>query len=115
MPSDLGQKLLPTLVDQLSVSDPDRVFLSYQSDPRPKDGYRDFTYREFASAVTRYSWWLDSNLDRSDNFKTLIYVGSRDLRSTLLMYAAVNTGHKVPFASAFHPILDVLNRVCSCT
>ena len=102
LPSDLGQRLLPTLVDQLSVSDPDRVFLSYQSGPSPKDGYRDFTYREFAAAVNRYSWWLDKNLGHSDSFRTLTYFGSRDLRATLLMYAAVKTGHKVPSsASAF--------------
>ena len=102
MRSDFGQRLLPTLVDQLSVSDPDRVFLSYQSGPRPKDGYRDFTYKEFAAAVNRYSWWLDENLGRSDSFRTLTYFGSRDLRSTLVMYAAVKTGHKVTSLSAFH-------------
>ena len=97
VPSDLGQRLLPTLVDQLSVSDPDRVFLSYQSGPRPKDGYRDFTYKQFATAVNRYSWWLDENLGRSDRFRTLTYFGSRDLRSMVVMYAAVKTGHKVPW------------------
>ena len=96
VPSNHGQRLLPTLVDQLSVSDPNRVFLSYQLGPNPKDGYRDFTYKEFAAAVNRYSWWLDKNLGRSDNFRTLTYFGSRDLRSTLVMYAAVKTGHKVP-------------------
>ena len=95
VPSDLGQRLLPTLVDELSVSDPDRVFLSYQSGPNPKDGDRDVTYKEFAAAVNRYSWWLDKNLERSDCFRTLTYFGSRDLRSTLVMYAAVKTVHKV--------------------
>ena len=95
VPSDYGQRLLPILVDQLSVSDPDRVFLSYQSGPNPKDGYRDFTYKEFAAAVNRYSWWIEKNLGRSDNYRTLTYFGSRDLRSTVVMYAAVKTGHKV--------------------
>ena len=95
VPLDHGRRLLPVLVDQFSVSDPDRVFLSYQSGARPKDGYRDFTYKEFAAAVNHYSWWLEKSLGRSDNFRTLTYFGSRDLRSTLIMYAAVKTGHKV--------------------
>lgn len=103
MSSDLGERLLPTLVDQLSVGDPDRVFLSYQSGPRPKDGYRDVTYKEFAAAVNRYSWWLDKTLGHSDSFRTITYFGPRDLRSTVIMYAAVKTGHKVTFASTFHP------------
>ena len=103
MPSDHGQRLLPVLVDQLSASDPDRVFLSYQSGSSPRDGYRDFTYKEFAAAVNRYSWWLDKNLGHSDSFRTLTYFGSRDLRSTVVMYAAVKTGHKVP--SLLLPIL----------
>ena len=100
--SDLGQRLLPTLVDQLSASDPDRVFLSYQSGPSPKDGYHDFTYKQFAAAVNRYSWWLDKNLGRSDSFRTLTYFGSRDLRSTVVMCAAVKTGHKVPSLLLFN-------------
>lgn len=95
VPSDRGQRLLPTLVDQLSASDPDRVFLSCQSGSRPRDGYRDVTYREFAAAINRCSWWLHENLGRSDDFRTLTYFGSRDLRSTVVMYAAVKTGHKV--------------------
>ena len=95
VPSDRGQRLLPTLVDQLAVSDPDRVFLSYQSGPRPRDGYRDVNYRQFAAAINRCSWWLDKQLGRSEDFRTLTYYGSRDVRSTVIMYAAVKTGHKV--------------------
>ena len=68
VPSDCGQRLLPTLVDQLSTSDPDRVFLSYPSSPRPKDGYRDVTYEEFAAAVNRCSWWLEKNLGTQRRF-----------------------------------------------
>ena len=93
--SDCGQRLLPTLVDQLSTSDPERVFLSYPSSPRPIDGYRDVTYREFAAAINRCSWWLDKHLGRSDDLRTLTYFGSRDLRSTVVMHSAVKTGHKV--------------------
>lgn len=104
VPSEQGQRLLPILVDQLAVSDPDRVFLSYQLGPRPKDGYRDVTYKEFAAAVNRYSWWLDKTLGHSDSFSTLTYFGSRDLRSTVVMYAAVKTGHKVPSLLLFHSL-----------
>ena len=93
--SHCGQRLLPTLVDQLSTSDPERVFLSYPSSPRPIDGYRDVTYREFAAAINRCSWWLDKHLGRSDDLRTLTYFGFRDLRSTVVMYSAVKTGHKV--------------------
>ncbi|KAL9065871.1 MAG: hypothetical protein Q9161_007924 [Pseudevernia consocians] len=95
VPSDCGQRLLPTLVDQLSTSDPERVFLPYPSGTRPIDGYRDVTYREFAAAINRCSWWLDKHLGRSDDLRTLTYLGSRDLRSTVVMYSAVKTGQKV--------------------
>lgn len=104
VPSDRGHRLLPTVVDQISASDPNRVFLSYQSGPRPRDGYRDVTYREFAAAINRCSWWLDKELGRSDDFRTLTYYGSRDLRSTVVMYAAVKTGHKVSPLLLFGPL-----------
>lgn len=92
------------MVDQLSTSDPERVFLSYPSGPRPIDGYRDVTYREFAAAINRCSWWLDKHLGSSDDFRTLTYFGSRDLRSTVVMYSAVKTGHKVPLLLLSTPL-----------
>ena len=92
---DYGQRLLPQLVDHLSANDPHRVFVSYPTGLRPRDGYRDVTYREFAVAINRFSWWLDQILGRSGDFRTLTYFGARDLRSTIAIYSAVKTGHKV--------------------
>ena len=55
MRSDFGQRLLSTLIDQLSVGDPDQIFLSYHSGPGSKNGYHDFAYKKFAAAVNSNS------------------------------------------------------------
>ena len=98
--SNRGQRLLPSLVDEIALEDPNRVCISYTSLSGPKDGYHDVTFKTLAGAINKCAWWLDEYLGPVDSFETLTYVGPRDLRAMILMFAAIKTGYKVIEVSA---------------
>ena len=90
-----GQRLLPTLVDEIASEDPDRAIVSLPVGRNPSDGYEDVNFASLARAINRCSWWLEKNLGKSSSFKTLFYIGPQDLRLVILAFAAIKTGHKV--------------------
>ena len=93
---------LPTLIDEIATRRPDRPFLSLPiNDDDLSEGYRDFTYSNFARAVDRCAWWIVSLLGRYESeekrseTRTLAYVGPQDVRNALLMLGAVKAGYTV--------------------
>ncbi|MCJ1313636.1 hypothetical protein MMC25_007315 [Agyrium rufum] len=99
LPKDCGQRLLPTYIDELARSDPDRLYVSVPRSTDIKDGFRDVSFQTFANAINRCAWWIEKTLGRSDNFETLAYLGPQDLRYCILVVAAIKTGHKMFFTS----------------
>ena len=70
-----GRRLIPTLIDDMSVSTPDYV---YALIPRNQDltgGFDDVTSRDLARAVNRAAFWIEQNLGRSVDFETIAYLG----------------------------------------
>ena len=100
-PSDCGKRLLPVLVDDISRSGPQRVFASVARSVNLHDGFRDITYKEFASAIDRCAWWIERELGKGQNFETIGYMGPLDFRCPILLLAAVKTGYKV---MSIHPV-----------
>ena len=94
-----GQRLLPILVDEIALSDPDRVFVSFPSTDGTDTKYQDVNFASLARAINRCSWWLEENIGRSESFETLSYMGPQDLRLIVLVFAAIKIGHKVSYTS----------------
>ncbi|KAL8824774.1 MAG: hypothetical protein Q9191_004827 [Dirinaria sp. TL-2023a] len=94
---------LPHLIDKLAERIPNRVFVSLLKE-NIADGYRDYSYRDFARAIDKCAWWIDATIGRSAGFDTVAYVGSQDLRYAILVLAATKTGHKL---QCFHPALSI--------
>ena len=42
---------------------------------RPKDGFRDVTYGEFAKSINKAAWWLDSGLGDAKTIDTFTSFG----------------------------------------
>ncbi|KAK2591580.1 hypothetical protein QQS21_010731 [Conoideocrella luteorostrata] len=95
MPTNIGERLLPSLVDQIAASDPDRVLYSVAKTKNPAEGFRDIDANTFAQAVDRCSWYLEENLGRGENFPTLLYMGPQDLVYAILTLACIKTGYKL--------------------
>ena len=90
-----GQRLLPVVLDHLAQDTPERIYASVPRTNDLKDGFRDISVKEVSAAVHACAWWLHDTLGRSENFKTLAYVGVNDLRYTVFWFASIKCGYKV--------------------
>jgi len=90
-----GQRLLPTLIDEIARSDPERPFAAIARTTKPEDGYDDVTFYRFAKAIDRCAWWLENKLGKGAGHETIAYIGSLDLMYHIVTLAAVKTGHTV--------------------
>jgi hypothetical protein len=80
LPTSYGKRLIPTLIDELAMTDSTRVFVSVPRTANIKDGFEDITFGDLARAINRCAWWMRRTLQRSETFETLNYVGPQDLR-----------------------------------
>ena len=91
----LGQRLLPTLIDERAVSSPDDTFVAIPTSIDLKDGYRDISYGAFSTAVNQCARWLERSLGIGQQHETIGYIGPSDLLYPIIAIAAVKTGYKV--------------------
>ena len=92
---DYGRRLIPSLIDELATSTPERTYCYLPLHTRIEDGFRAITYRRFSNAINACAWWMVAELGTSKDFATLAYLGPSDLRNTIIILAAIKTGHKV--------------------
>ncbi|KAI4716999.1 acetyl-CoA synthetase-like protein [Aureobasidium sp. EXF-10727] len=98
---EYGTRLLPTLIDDVATTTPNRVYASIpRDDSDMSKGFKDITYADFARAIDALSWWLDETLGKTDGtFPTFAYFGPRDLGYAIVVVAAAKVGRKVLLAS----------------
>ncbi|KAK6002886.1 hypothetical protein QM012_001636 [Aureobasidium pullulans] len=98
---EYGTRLLPSLIDEIATTTPDRVYASVpRDDADMSKGFKNVTYAEFARAIDTLSWWLDDTLGKADGtFPTFAYYGQRDLGYAIVVVAAAKVGRKVLLAS----------------
>ena len=92
---DYGRRLLPSLIDEIAATDPDRVFLSIPRTADIQDGFQDISFQRLAKAIDRCAWWLEQLLERGKGFPTVAYMGPHDARYLILTFACSKTGLKV--------------------
>lgn len=91
-----GKRLLPHIVDYYAHHEPGRVFAAISKSESVVNGFRDVTMKALAAAVDNMAWWLDRTLkDVPMKQRTLAYIGTGDLRYTILLLAAIKCGWKV--------------------
>jgi hypothetical protein len=87
-------------IDQIAAETPDRAWGSIPRSNNLSDGYRDVTFSEFANAINRLSWFLESHLGQDrPKFKTVAYMGLPDMRYHIMSMAAAKTECKVSYLS----------------
>jgi hypothetical protein len=70
-----GRRLLHVTIDEISAKTPQRIWGSIPRSADLSDGYRDISYRTFANAINRLSWFLELKVGKSATFETVTYVG----------------------------------------
>lgn len=74
---DLGRRLIPRILDEISVSEPDRIVYSIAKSADISQGFTEVSARKFANAVNKTARWLQELLGISDSFQTIGYIGPR--------------------------------------
>ena len=92
-----GKRLLPAVIDHCAEKNPNRIYASIPYTDDPADGYRDITYRQFAAAIDKAAWWLQSVIGKGNGgiFDTFAYTGPKGLRYPVLALAAIKIGKRV--------------------
>lgn len=91
----LGQRLLPSYLDEIARSDPSRILYSITKTKDPADGFHDISARVFARAVNRCAWYLEETLGKGRGFPRLLYIGPQDIVYGILILASIKTGYTV--------------------
>lgn len=84
-PGNIGQRLLPSVIDNIAQNDPSRVLYSIAKTRDPADGFQDISAQSFAQAVDRCAWHLEKTLGRGEGFPTLLYMGPQDVVYAILV------------------------------
>ncbi|KAI0842998.1 hypothetical protein F5Y06DRAFT_78562 [Hypoxylon sp. FL0890] len=95
MASVVGERLLPSLVDEIAQSNPHRILYSVAKTKDPAEGFLDIDAKTFAQAVNRFAWYIDSQLGPGHGFPTLTYLGPQDLLYGIAVLACIKTGYKL--------------------
>ena len=90
-----GKRLLPSVIDQIAVTDPKRIFASIPATSKIEDGFVDINYRDYARAVNTCAWWLKEKLGEQAQSQVVLYLGPLDLRYLIIIIAAAKAGHIV--------------------
>lgn len=101
IPEDAGNRLMTTIIDQISESDPQRCFMSIPRSAKLEDGLRDIQYCTLACAVNRCAWWMEKLLGKGIDFPTIAtYLSPMDFRHVILIFGAIKAGYKAWPSSA---------------
>ncbi|KAI1328406.1 hypothetical protein F5Y16DRAFT_419838 [Xylariaceae sp. FL0255] len=99
MSAKTNTRLLPSIVDELALSDPSRILYSIAKTRHPGDGFLDITAARFARAVNRCAWFIEESLGRGVHFPTILYMGWQDLNYAIVLLASIKTGYKLLLSS----------------
>lgn len=71
-------RLVHLIPDELASQVPEHVLFAYPKAESVQDGFVDVTARQFAQAINRTSWYLESSLGKAapGTFPSVAYMGS---------------------------------------
>lgn len=95
--TDYGCRFIPSLIDEIARDDPTRAWASVPKDENDlTKGFVDINYRQFATAINKAAWFLESRLAKpTGSLETIAYAGPKDLRYPVIAVAAAKLGRKV--------------------
>lgn len=107
---------MPTVLDQLAITTPDRLYGAIPKTTDVTEGFRDISVADMARCVNFMAKWIENLHGRSQNFETISYIGIPDLRGPVIFQAAVKCGYKVHDPKlARIPIFNLLSDVVTTT
>ncbi|KAG5928420.1 putative NRPS-like protein biosynthetic cluster [Claviceps sorghi] len=94
-------RLFPVVVDQIASSEPGQPYIYQPKSSQLEDGWAPITFGELANAVNHVAHLMAGTVKREskDKFPTLVYVGPNDVRTAIVLLAAVKAGCQAFFIS----------------
>ncbi|KAF2965799.1 hypothetical protein GQX73_g7777 [Xylaria multiplex] len=98
---DYGRRLLPHVVDNIALRDPERECFSIPRSSNPEHGWKTVTFKQYANAINHVARKIITNcgLPPAKTFPTIAYIGPNDARYVVLTLAAVKAGYKALLVS----------------
>ena len=98
---DYGRRLIPNIIDNYAHQEPDKTFALVTRTLAMGDSPQEITFYQFASAINRCALWLEAQCGKGEEFPTIAYLAPSDLRTSILIVAAIKAGFKVELLDAF--------------
>ena len=90
-----GERCLPGVLDEISSTDPHRLYAVVPHSTELERGFRDVSFKEIAHCANYLAHLLEKDIGRSADSDTVAYLGVPDLRNVVVFLAAVKCGYKV--------------------
>ncbi|KIX96004.1 uncharacterized protein Z520_08259 [Fonsecaea multimorphosa CBS 102226] len=110
------ERTLPQVLEKRAKTVPHGLFAKVPLSPTSySSGFRAATNLEVSNAVDEVAWLIEKELGRPKDFPTIAYLGPADLRYSIVVMAAMKTGHKTFLPSprnsmaAFNSLLSGLD------
>ncbi|XPS74039.1 hypothetical protein M3J07_006154 [Ascochyta lentis] len=87
--------LVPDLVSNRAKHDPHGVFARVPVGPLYSNGFKNVTNAQLNNAINFTASLLKTAYGESETFETLTYIGSMDIRYTIMVVAGMKIGYKV--------------------
>ena len=89
--TEYGRRLIPSMVDELAISSPDFVFAQIPRSSQYVDGLIDVTINNFARAIDRAAFWIESLIGKSDDSSVIAYLGPSEFGLRLVVSNSTHT------------------------
>jgi hypothetical protein len=76
--TDYGRRLIPQILDDLALAEPDRILYSIATSPDISRGFQEVSARTFARAVDKTAWLLRDQIGESSTLQSVGYIGPRE-------------------------------------
>ncbi|OBS29631.1 hypothetical protein FPOA_03570 [Fusarium poae] len=94
--------VLIKLIEKIAEEDPERPFVLMPSSDKAQDGWKPVTFLQLNNAINYLAYSLSNTITRSpddEEFPTVAYVGSNDIRYAIIVFACIKAGFKALFIS----------------
>jgi hypothetical protein len=105
------RRLLPQIIDTNAAVHPTKLYAIFPKTESIADGIVHYDYKQLANAINHVAGYLDTNLPKSVDFDTFAYIGSKDIRYSILAMAALKMRRKVRRSFLISLVLDQ-NQPC---
>lgn len=80
-----GKRLIPQILDNVAATDPDRIVYSIAKSADISQGLQHITAKQFAEAVDKTAWWIQSKVGKSTTLEAVGYIGPRKFSHDTLL------------------------------